>query len=460
MLRSKTVCALRMLAVCALMLQGCRVAPIHEIGMPDATQSSAAKVDPGRLTSQGLQRELFAFADRYQELVAQAADDAIVAASDPRVRVLFRGMKVTYVSSVVSMASAARPIDGLRDLLVAVSLQRRVWDEGGDSAVVNQRDAQRMAEVLRKLELDLYELAKRAVPAETITVLQTLIEKWRRENPGQRYVAFVRFPNLGPSPAAEEVENTFSSGGLLAPIDEVAREVHETRLLAERAIYITQRMPLLLEWQGELLYQGFFASPEVREVLDDAQAYRKSIEGLLGEIANIPERVADERRALLGDFRDVIAKERTEFLDRVETLIRSERQAVLQALSDGSNSYGPLLARLNSTAIALKEVTASLERLQGAPGGPSAGLDTTEILVGLERLALAATELRLMVNGMDALVGNKAELRGLATMDEMLSRHERRLFIYAVLLLVAFGIVTTVSILVVRHGARRQRESS
>ena len=438
--------------------QGCRLFSLEQMVHSDAKAAKSRDYNERGFTSRVLQRELFAFADRYQELVAQAADDAINNSSDARVRTLFRGMKVTYVSAIVSMASAQQPLDGLRDLMVAVRLQRTIWADGGDPALVNPTDARRTAQVLGRLEKDLYKLAERAVPAEAINALQSLVDRWRRENPEQRYVAFVRFPNLGASPVAEEIESTFSSGGLLAPIDDVAREVHETRLLAERAMFITQRMPLLLEWHGELLYQGFFASNEVREVLDDLQSYRKSVEGLLREIANVPARVADERRALLGEFGKIVANEQNRFLDRAESVMRNEREALQRTLADGATTYGPILAQLNGTAMALKEVTAALERLQGETNGQSAGADTVQILAGLERLALAATELRLVVEGMHQLFGSKAELRGLETIDAMLSRHERRWFIYSLIFLFALGIVLTASIVLARRMTQRKSQ--
>ena len=53
----------------------------------------------------------------------------------------------------------------------------------------------------------------------------------------------------------------------LAGLDPTAMAIQETRQLAERAMYYSQRMPTLLNWQVQLLSLQLAGQPEIREIL-------------------------------------------------------------------------------------------------------------------------------------------------------------------------------------------------
>ena len=61
--------------------------------------------------------------------------------------------------------------------------------------------------------------------------------------------------------------NLLSISGLLAAfqlvnLDETSRSVDQARMVAERALYLAQRMPLLLRWHAEMLF--YEASSETK----------------------------------------------------------------------------------------------------------------------------------------------------------------------------------------------------
>ena len=298
-----------------------------------------AEKDPGsrRLAPEELQRELFQFVDRYRELVGQVTDEGVRRATSADVRVLFQATKTSYVSAAVSVVTGPRPIDALRDLLVMVTLQRMVW-ESGVAGQIPPADAEPVARVLRLLETEVYDLAARVLPSGAIAKLRAVIAKWRRENPDQHYVAYVRFQNLGASPVADEVNEIISAGGFLEPVEAVAREAHEARLLAERNLYLANRMPMLIEWQTTLAYQRMAASPMATGVLDNLNGYRAVLERLGQELSELPGKIADERRTLVMDFAQLIARERAETIHNMQMLIRSEREALFLDLSKGVNT--------------------------------------------------------------------------------------------------------------------------
>ena len=446
---------LRVLLMCAMgvVLTACAVVPRdadrrlngettvargnNKVGLLPSMSAYASGT--AKLTLLDLQRELFTFVDRYMERVAQAADEGVAAASDSQARANLQATKVMYVSSAVAIASEPAPLNALRDLIVMVSLQCMVWEAGGGPQV-DRREANRLAHALRLLELQILALAERFIPVNSIRTLQALILDWRRANPQQHYVAFVRFHDLGVSEGANAVDRVLSSGGLLAPVEAVAREAHEARLLAERGVYIANRMPFLLGWQGDLLYRRVVSSPEMREALYDARAYRSVLERLAREVENMPGRISAERVSAFRDLSERVAR---------------EREALFRQLGEGAHSYGPLVEQLRITATATSDVTAGLERLiAGKPG--SEPFSMQQLHTTVQGMAVVATDLNRVVSGLDNLLGGKSDLRGLAAIETMLVAHERKLFFYAVALVFLMGVVLALAMRFGLSGIRQR----
>lgn len=412
-----------------------------------------AEKDPGsrRLTPEELQHELFQFVDRYRERVGQATDTGVHRATTPDGRIMFQATKTSYVSAAVSVVTGPRPIDALRDLLVMVTLQRMVWESGADGQIP-PAEAEPVARVLRTLEREIYDLAARVLPSDVIAKVRDLSTKWRRENPEQHYVAYVRFQHLGASSEADEVNEVISSGGFLAPVETVAREAHEARLLAERTLYLVNRMPMFLEWETTLAYQRIAASPEAAGVLANLSGFRAALERLGEEISRLPDRVADERLALVKDVTQLVARERAQTIDDLRALIRSEGEAFFLGLSKGADTYRPILEQLAATAAATRDAVAALERMTSSSKGPSDdGVKIKEVHEIAGRLATAASATNNAVVGLNSLF--TAELKGLASVNAMLASQVQSLFFYGAALVLLLGIV----LYAVLRACRRQR---
>jgi hypothetical protein len=55
----------------------------------------------------------------------------------------------------------------------------------------------------------------------------------------------------------------------LAGLDPTTRELAQTRLLAERAMFIAQRMPQIIQWQAELLTIRTAELPQVEQLVSN-----------------------------------------------------------------------------------------------------------------------------------------------------------------------------------------------
>ena len=408
-------------------------------------------IEPGRLNPEDLQRELFQFVDRYSEMVEQVTDEGVYRAKSSDLRVWFLATKTVYVSAAISIVTGPRPIDALRDLLVMVTLQRMVW-ESGAGGQIPPTGAEPVARVLRLLEKDIYDLAKHVLPSDAITKLRALITKWRGDNPNQYYVAYVRFQNLGDSPVSDEVDEIISSGGFLEPVEEVAREAHEARLLAERTLFLANRMPMFIEWHTTLAYRRIAASPEVSGVLDNLHGYRDVLEAVGQQISELPGKIAEQRRSLVVEFAQLIGRERAETLRNMQMLIRSEREALFSDLSKGADTYGPILEQLAVTAAATRDAVSGIERMTASRDGRAGdGANFKQVHEIAERLATAAIATNEVVVGLNSLFN--AELGGLASIDAILATQVQRVFLYAAALILLFGAVLYVVLRTFRRPA-------
>jgi hypothetical protein len=265
-------------------------------------------------------------------------------------------------------------------------------------------------------------------------------------------VAYVRFQNLGASSEADEVNEVISSGGFLAPVETVAREAHEARLLAERTLYLVNRMPMFLEWETTLAYQRIAASPEAAGVLANLSGFRAALERLGEEISRLPDRVADERLALVKDVTQLAARERAQTIDDLRALIRSEQEAFFLGLSKGADTYGPILEQLAVTAAATRDAVAALERMTtSGKGSADDGVNIKEVHEIAGRLAAAASATNNAVFGLNSLF--TAELKGLASVNAMLASQVQSLFFYGAALVLLLGFV----LYAVLRVSRRQR---
>ncbi|MGR8921529.1 MAG: hypothetical protein ACU85V_18090 [Gammaproteobacteria bacterium] len=405
------------------------------------------------MTAELLQSELLAFADRYLEGISEAADWGADHAPDTKSRAAFRQIKVVYVSAAVTTVTEPNPLRVLRDLLVMVRLQRLVWTGGGFDGWVDPEAKARMVDALQRLDRQMTLLAGRVLPAASIDLIHELTADWRARHPDRRYVAFTRFTDLGDTDQRLRLERDIDGGGLLAPIAEASAELHEVRLVAERAVFLVNHMPLLLEWQAEALLYETLDLPEIRGVFADMDRYAKTAEDLVAIADGLPARFGAERAAALTQFATVVARERETSFEQFAGLLGAERKALLEAINDSSAELLPLAEQLARTAEGSRETLRLVAGLRGEEGGDEFSLAEAQALV--ETTARLTGETQALVLAIGELVGAEATGSRLAQIDGMLARHERRLFAYAAALIVLTAVVCAGAAALVartRHG--------
>src|SRR5204862_277373 len=85
----------------------------------------------------------------------------------------------------------------------------------------------------------------------------------------------------------------------MASMDPTTTAIDETRNTAERAMYYTQRMPTLLNWQVELLTYELAVQPETKQLLADSSRFVQSSEAFAKTMEELPKVISREREAAI-----------------------------------------------------------------------------------------------------------------------------------------------------------------
>jgi hypothetical protein len=267
-----------------------------------------------------LQEQLLRFADNFTAATV-GATEPLRRDGKPPDRIELLTIRLLLASEALSVATGANALGNLVDMVVFVTGARmRVQDYWmpkvyGDSALP-------MLEALQKQEAQIWAVADKVLKPPQRAELRDAIEGWRKQAP-KAYGSLANFASVGlvaevTKSARKTASSTPSSVFSLLDIDPLAgldpatRELAQTRLFAERAIYIGQRMPLLIQWRMELVTLRTAAIPEVRQAVENSTQ--------LAAAGDRFSRVAEQTPAL-------ISSETTRIIDA----FGSEREKILGA---------------------------------------------------------------------------------------------------------------------------------
>ncbi len=276
-----------------------------------------ANQPPGSESISSLQQQVMRFADIYATTVAQDCDDFSASVDTPDARLDALRWKLGQSTAAFIDASGPNPRLNVLDILVLATLSRMVVEEHyvkiyGDAA-------QPLLETHRRLEADAWTMAGSVLKTNQQEELQDMIQEWRRKNPNQRYIGAVRFSEFAaalghmPKPGTTTPNSIFSLLFLdpLARLDPATATIEQTRLLGERAMYYSQRLPTLLSWQTELLVYQLSSQPETQQMLDNAGRLATAAQSFATTARQIPSLVDQQRQAAIQQVLDGFSSQQT-----------------------------------------------------------------------------------------------------------------------------------------------------
>lgn len=287
-----------------------------------------------------LQLRVMRFADEYSGRVVEVTTRYQISAKTPEDRLYAQEWKVEQSDAAYTIASGPDGLTNALDMVVLATLSRMViedvWTESFHAALVRP-----VRETYGKLEQESWILLDGQLTESQTAQVRDIIDRWRRQNPEIRSVAFIHFTEFAKSigvPVSEEAQapnNLFSLLGIdpLRDLDPAVREVAQTRALAERSIYYVQRMPRLVRMEVQELTYGMTVLPEAKAVLADLD--RASLVGSASErlVRSLPEVLSEQREALISQVMQELDSHRSGM-----TAATSDIRSTLQAGTDTANA--------------------------------------------------------------------------------------------------------------------------
>jgi hypothetical protein len=299
------------LVVLLLVTGGCRVLSKIPIGRNKAKEAAAEM----RVK---LQRDVMREADHYIARVAQATDDLTTKVGTPQVRIAATEWKLAQGTAVFVTASGENSALDAVDMVVIATLSRMIVQDYWVGKEFGEA-ARPLLEAHRQLETNSWNLVAEVLTPEQKRELREGIAHWRQKNPNLRNIGVARSGDFVDLVLSSTLESDGTSAttkllsvvGLdpLSGLKPAVREIEQTRIMAERAIYYAGRMPKLLSWQAELFVYRMVNQPESKQVLSNANRLTRSAEIFAETAEKLPKLVNDQREAAINQVFDRMASE-------------------------------------------------------------------------------------------------------------------------------------------------------
>ena len=256
--------------------------------------------DPALLQA-GLQR----YADDFAGRNNTALEDYARRANTPEAQFEALNLRLKLASSAMSIATGPNPAANLVDLVALATLTRGVVEERASQArPPGALDS--WLKVSRAMETNAWQLSAGVLTGKQQREFRLAIQDWQAKNVGLGTAFFARPQDVVSAIRESRQQDSqpgsvFSLVGLdpTSGLDPAVREVTRTRLVAERALYATQRMPILLHWHIELLAEQFLRQEQVTNALAGTERLSRAAESASQTAALLPERLSLERKAIV-----------------------------------------------------------------------------------------------------------------------------------------------------------------
>ena len=288
------------LVAAVLGLAGCVGGAPRQATVTDGPGSEAVKADT-RMTLVELDQHCIGFGERYLTILGNACNQVEAAVKDREVKARAHSFKLHAASSVYDIATGSSPFAKLMDLILLAELQDLVWNREGHAVkVFGAEAAEPLVGALKEGRTEAWKLGDRILKPEQRTVLESMITEWREAHPSAESIAFVRFDDFAQFRGKSVLDGVPLGSGLLAPLSDATRQLAETRLVAERAMYLLKRMPLLIRWHAEAFLNTAMSRPEV-------DGLRATADRIAGVAEAMPGKIAEERVAVLAAAKERVS---------------------------------------------------------------------------------------------------------------------------------------------------------
>jgi hypothetical protein len=413
-----------------------------------------------------LQGGVMRFADTFAATITQATGDFARAAGTPEAQIQALSWSVGQNTAAFSIATGPNARVDLLDMIVLVTLGRMTHEEYWGPKVWGEADRP-MQVAFTQLEGQIWEIAKLALTEQQQSDLRATMVDWRETHPDMGVTATVRLPLFEDLLANSKLQKEKGAGGLgdllsldpFAGLEPTLQKMEQLRLIAERGLYYSQRIPLVFSTQIELLGLRLMRMPGIQSALADSERVSKAAASVAETAARLPDELHAEREAAVRQIADELSAQRQGLVADIERAGAPARELLAQAHTT--------LDAGTQLSVALKSTVESFDTLmerfapKSAPGAsaPSSATEPSHPFLVSEygeaatHLGAASRELTELITTLDKSLPQVQRVldESAARADRSLERALDRALLYGALLIVGAAFAT----LLVRWLSRR-----
>ncbi|WP_374510139.1 hypothetical protein [Niveibacterium sp.] len=250
-----------------------------------------------------MQQRVMRYADGYMDGVALAVRAVEEHALDTHSRRLLNDFQVKQSTAAVQIASGPNARINALDMLILATLTRHAVEQR--LPPILGKSASPVVDAFGKLETNAWVLVDFLSPAQRDD-LRDKLEAWKKTANSLDSVAFNRLADFarasGQLTASDGVDDSIY--GMIgfdpfAGLSPAVKEIEQSRLLAERAIYYAQRSPMLLDLQTRSLSSALADMPESRTMLATSTRVGDAAAKMAETAALMPGTLSSEREAAI-----------------------------------------------------------------------------------------------------------------------------------------------------------------
>ena len=285
---------------------GCRLLQTAvEVPAQTVRAVTPGQKDKGQADPVEIQQKLLRFADDFSTRTGIGVDK-LHTGTNALTRAEVLQWKIALVTENCSIVSGPNAIANLLDMTVFVTVTRMALEEHWLPKIFGE-PARPLLEICSGAEKEIWLLAGKVLKEEQQAELHAAIAQWRRENPlpesvlAARAVSFTSEMAKKRNDATARVDSVFSLLNVdpLSGMEPAVREIAQTRLFAERTLFVTQKMPTLLRWQMELLSFNVTTIPSVQQLVTNSTQISTSVERFATAAEKLPGQISAERAEIL-----------------------------------------------------------------------------------------------------------------------------------------------------------------
>jgi hypothetical protein len=312
------------------------------------------------MTAAELQLELMSYGDRYASIAAQALDDSERMGSSPETRRTILADLVYSIAAAFTVAAEPDPQLALLDLVVMTTMGRIVFEDYWRPRLGAPTEP--VITAFEKLEKDIWTVASPILDQAQQQELRERIETFHAENPELSTFSNLRFADF-PSRRASSTFKKKKSGGIFASVKNISDQVEQTRIMAERAMYLSTRLPLLSGGFADVWLSRLSKNPAVEDLRADLHTFAIVSDRLATVAEKLPEQAASERNETVRQVAEEAATFRYEAIEHLFEGIAEEREATLRQLIAEEERLGGVLTELRHTLTEANTLALSVDTL-------------------------------------------------------------------------------------------------